>query len=410
MVIKLSREKPIVMGIGILLIAECLSKYIRVLKYADEFISVIFFLYLLFALLKRKHFTGVTKSSFLILLVILTIGISSNVISRVQTSKVAVVLDVISNFKLLVCFFGVYEYMREEDAAKCLNAFLWMARLFLICGTVLAVANLFADFGMRDAARFGIPSFRFIYSAPHIYSMAILTALLIVIQSDKKWEGCYLAMTMIQMVLTTKGTSLVWVAAVLLIVYYMKFHKRIHITMIIGLVLVGLALGQYQISNYLVREIAPRYILIKNGIANALNYFPIGSGFATYGSNMSYVYYSPLYYKYGMSVIFSFVKENITGAATDCYWPMVMGQGGFVSAVLMLYVYWKVFLLIQMGTFGKFEKSILISVFVYFITHTIGAVTPAMSSAVTMFMVIALVLKKNDASGEARISVGKRTE
>ena len=66
--------------------------------------------------------------------------------------------------------------------------------------------------------------------------------------------------------------------------------------------ILGLAccvIGSFQIRNYLINEKAPRHLFFKYSIITATEYFPLGSGFATFGSDMAAKKYSDLYVKYG---------------------------------------------------------------------------------------------------------------
>ena len=79
--------------------------------------------------------------------------------------------------------------------------------------------SLVFDIGMRGQMRFGIWGFNFIYNYAHIYSMILLFSLLIcsITIKDNKQFNKYLIVTLIQLVLTTKGTSIVTAAAIIFV-------------------------------------------------------------------------------------------------------------------------------------------------------------------------------------------------
>ena len=67
------------------------------------------------------------------------------------------------------------------------------------------------------------------------------------------------------------------------------------------------------------------------------DYFPIGTGFGTFGSYMSAKNYSPLYQMYGISNVNGLIK----GAAyfvSDSFWPMIAGQTGIVGLIAIIAV------------------------------------------------------------------------
>ena len=66
------------------------------------------------------------------------------------------------------------------------------------------------------------------------------------------------------------------------------------------------------------------------------DYFPFGSGFGTFASHASAVYYSRLYYDYGISNIFG-LQPDAPDFVSDTYFP-VLAQFGVVGACLFFYL------------------------------------------------------------------------
>lgn len=63
------------------------------------------------------------------------------------------------------------------------------------------------------------------------------------------------------------------------------------------------------------------------------DFFPFGSGFGTYGVDATKVYYSPLYYKYGLSNIWG-LSENYDSFIADTYFPVIIAQFGLLGIFL----------------------------------------------------------------------------
>lgn len=75
------------------------------------------------------------------------------------------------------------------------------------------------------------------------------------------------------------------------------------------------------------------------------DYFPFGSGFGTFGTEIAAQYYSPLYYRYGLSSFWALTEGG--SELTDCYWPAVgaeMGLFGVVLAAVLILLFFKVFI------------------------------------------------------------------
>ena len=115
------------------------------------------------------------------------------------------------------------------------------------------------------------------------------------------------------------------------------FKKRYIIPLI---VLFGFIAGD-QLEFYFTGRTARAALLI-NGFTTANTYFPLGSGFATYGTAIARDYYSPLYVQYGFARIYG-LSPNYTAFLTDSYWPAIMGEFGYFGIILVVVLIYFVF-------------------------------------------------------------------
>lgn len=389
--------------VSFLAISEMLSPSILFLKYADEIVAVWFVIYLLFSAFSRNKISKVTSSSMITIIIIISIGVVSNILCKIQVEIWPIVLDIVTAFKLFISFWGVYEMVVSSNADYILRKCLIYAKCFLWGALLFGVCSVFIDVGMRGERRFGLYAYRFIYSGAHIYAMAVLSSVIIVIYSCKIHErSLYICIAAIQMLLTTKGPSIIWAVIIFPLIHYVKKYNKITIKDIIKIVIAGLVLGRYQMSNYILNKTAPRFLLYKYGLETAFKYFPHGSGFATFGSNMSVVYYSQLYYEYGIANRWG-MSQNSPMFLNDNYWPMVIGQFGFIGLIFFGVLFYAIFRVMQKSKIERVKKAIIISAFVYLMIHSLGSSTPATSSAVTMMIIIALTLKASESNVEGKI-------
>jgi hypothetical protein len=79
-----------------------------------------------------------------------------------------------------------------------------------------------------------------------------------------------------------------------------------------------------------------RSSLYITSIKVARDYFPFGSGLASYASYFSGKYYSPLYCRYGQSNIYGLTKNRPVFVA-DCFFPQLLGQFGVVGLLLFIF-------------------------------------------------------------------------
>ena len=103
-------------------------------------------------------------------------------------------------------------------------------------------------------------------------------------------------------------------------------------------------IGWSQVEYYFVSLGArsARAQLLINSFQIAKDHFPVGAGFGTYGSYYSAIYYSPLYYKYGLNTIYGLSKE-LYSFICDSFWPMILGQAGFIGTILYALAVFKLF-------------------------------------------------------------------
>jgi len=110
-------------------------------------------------------------------------------------------------------------------------------------------------------------------------------------------------------------------------------NKKISISKFGVLALVALFLVWNQIEYYYIElNDSARSQLTQKSIQIAKDYFPIGAGFGTYGSYMSAVSYSPLYSRYGLNKIYGLQSTN-SKFISDTFWPMIIGQFGFIGLI-----------------------------------------------------------------------------
>ena len=96
-----------------------------------------------------------------------------------------------------------------------------------------------------------------------------------------------------------------------------------------------------------------------------LQYIPFGSGFASYGTYASGVYYSKLYNRFGMDHLYGLTESNPNFVA-DTYYP-VLAQFGFVG-VALFFSFWIYLTSQAMKAYrvGMKKESILVLLIVFF--------------------------------------------
>ena len=165
--------------------------------------------------------------------------------------------------------------------------------------------------------------------------------------------------------------------ALLLYIYFAKLKIKKLWPAALGTVAATLILGISQFKNYFkfgdARELmSQRELLLVDSIELARKHFPFGTGFGTFASNVSATTYSKYYVDFGYESIYGLSREN-PWFISDSFWPIVVGQGGFISFGLFVAVIvaFMVLIIRELKGNGYFLAAGL-SIFVYQIISTLA--------------------------------------
>lgn len=299
----------------------------------DDFIPAIFGMIWIKSLLGKKQFSD-EHIVFYILIIILIIGLFSNVYAGLVLNIKMIVIDLFSYTKIFFVYLGTSVLLENhKNAQRQLVKYIGkFAKIYLIISFIFGILNLFGIVNMTQQVRFGINSFSFIYSNPSQYGILVAVALgFILIDGGKQHIRLYEFIGMSVLLMTMKGMSLI-IFAVYVVMSFLRTRK-IRIWQIVLVTAVLLLVLRYQIYTYLLDSSAPRAMLLKYGFVTANSYFPFGSGFGTYGSDIAGKYYSSLYIKYGFTNRLSLLYGKET-ALNDAYLAMLLGQFGYIATIL----------------------------------------------------------------------------
>ena len=253
---------------------------------------------------------------------------------------------------------------------------------------------------MTEYERNGIKSFYFIVGFQHLFSILVLCALLIIL--SRKYDLRYILIAIVQMILTLKGPSIIWSVTILFILYYFKRDReKIDKWVYVVLLLFCIIFGQFQIQNYFLNDTAPRLVLFNYGLKTALAYFPLGSGFATYGSPVAASYYSPLYQLYGFNNKYGMSKTD-TSFLNDNYWPTIIGQFGFLGLIIALIIFVNFFYFVMKSNLRKELKAVTISCLLFIAIHSLGSSIFTTNATLILFIIMVVIIKMYDTEVEER--------
>lgn len=317
-------------------------------SYCDEIatIAVVCAAYFRFHASKNALADSMPTSSRLALVCLFAVvsaAFLGNAFCGVHASTAAILTDFLTCCKFSIALIAsIYAFACSERLSALFEI---EAKILLVVMTVLGIGNLFFDFGMGSEARFGIrASFTFVFDHPTylVFCAAGLTAFLM---KDRERNMPFIVMGMFVVLLSLRSKGFAFAGVCLLLLLTFGKSNRLSVVHIaLGLAAVAL-IGMDQYINYYQSAGSARGELARQAIAVANDYFPLGTGFATYGSAVTAQIdnYSPLYYMYGLSTVWG-LAPGAASFLSDTFWPTVLAQFGyfgliaFVALLIALFV------------------------------------------------------------------------
>ena len=261
------------------------------------------------------------------------IGLVSNYVVGVTVDAKPILIDLFACVKFPLALVSAYVVFCGKKRL-CL-VFEGEAKILLAVFLVFGILNLFVqigDFGVDP--RYGLrASFMFVFGHPEMLNLAVV-GMIIVLVTKSRQNRLWIYLALIVMCLTLRSKAFAFVAIVWFFLVTWQRNGRLRWYQIIIGLLAAALIGYDQFSYYFSLDGAARNELTRVGVEVANRFFPFGSGFASYASNITAddSYYSPLYYQYGLYMLDGLEPGKVT-FLSDTFWPIVFGQFGWIGLV-----------------------------------------------------------------------------
>lgn len=276
--------------------------------------------------IKIPHF----GMSVILLTLFISIGLLGNILSGVAKSPIPVLIDLFTCIKYpLIVMFGLRALISRNRLVECL---VWVSKISILVMVPTFLISQFVDLGMTGDVRMGIASFNFIFPHQTFLFWYLATVLLLFLSTEQSLFWICLNLFLMTTTLRTKALGFV-VIAILLTMANKKGKKSLIAAMLIGSILAAVSsMGQF--AYYFNSDGFARTEMTRVCVEVANEYFPVGSGFGTFGSNITSnrEYYSVLYEKYGLSDVWGLTPEDAS-FVSDTFWPTVIGQFGWIGLI-----------------------------------------------------------------------------
>ncbi len=381
-----------------------LTKYVSpVFLYADEVFALLgaaFVVYLGFSREKRLIIQKNTLTILVPLLIFVLCGLAANLLYGYQRMGLAL-KDLYVNLKFYLSVasgFYLLRYARPDRKLVLRHGKICTVFLFL-----LLMIDLLLDVFPHSGYRYGIKIRNLIFG--HVTYLAGTCAFLLSLFMFhyEKRNRKYIGMALLILISTVRSKALASAAAYVVLLYFVVVRKqRIKLWHILLIGTLGIYIAWDQISFYYI-ELAgrsARSVLTRTSFEIMKDYFPIGTGFGTYGSDVAGQHYSPVYVQYGFTKIHELQKE--TGFFSDTFWPIIIGQTGFAGTWSYLAVLLSLFLKtvkVRSASRGAYGAVLFIFVFLLISSTSEPTFNNAVSIPLAMMLGYALHLA-NDVGGQ----------
>lgn len=224
----------------------------------------------------------------------------------------------------------------------------------------LIICNFLFDIFPSQEYRFGIQVSKLFFShSEHLAGLQVVLMALIIgnAPSEDKVSTVCVALSIFNIAFTLRYKALIAALFAIVLLYIVMIKKQRFLKRYLVLfALMALVIAWEQVNVYFGDNVTARSALSATSISIAMDHFPIGVGFSAFGSYMSRVYYSPIYSDYLIDNVYGLMNtEGGNLFISDTFWPMILGQGGFLGLFFFVWGLFAVYKKIEM----KYETDVL---------------------------------------------------
>lgn len=379
----------------LLLLQDILQIYIAPLKYTDELSALILFLIGAVVFVKQPDRLNKGEKIIIpILFIYFVTGIIMQVNNNYQPAKLAI-LDFYLNFKFILIYLGTRVIFKDMTILKEKNGFLIkFLKTSSVAIIIIYILNyIFKVFPMAEG-RLGFQSSWLMFSHSTYLIVYCVTVIYLLTVNDYKRNIPYILLNLAAIFLTAKFKGIGFIILyIILYGFFILKDRKVNIKqLIIAGVIVCVALSPLLYSRLKIATQA-RPVMYQTSMEIAKDYFPLGTGYATFASAMSAKEYSPVYKLYNINRVYG-ISEKKSSFVCDAYWAMVLGQTGVIGFVLLVAVLILIGLNIFRAETSFREKYILAIPMLYLLISSFGESSFSNIFGVSLFFLFALHLNE----------------
>lgn len=365
-----------------------------IVSYVDEMVTVVALMYLLYCLANKRKTSPNNKKIIVYTILLNLIGVLSSFVNE-GNKLFPVIIDAFTCNKFIIVFTATMFYAQKND--RMLTILFTMNRfiraILCILGALTSLNFVFGFFPHHGYRMF-IPTQKLFFEHPNDLAYVALICAVILVFNSQRYKNDFYLLIATFIVVSTMRMRHVAMMLIIWVVYFYFIKMRLRSKFVLGIAVAAVALliGYDQFVNYYGNATETRGIVTAVSFTLANSHFPLGVGFAGYGSNMARQYYAPIYETLGFTRIWGLNFENDT-FLTDQFWPAVIGQFGWIGMILfvliLVQIYKMIAPLLKKKIFAYISALLL---FVYEILTSLGETAYYNPLAVVVFFIMAVCI------------------
>lgn len=294
--------------------------------------------------------------------IFLLIGIAANSIYAFQ-SPLAIVQDIFLNLKFYMGIVTTYYLFKNFKFDRSKHQICFHCKLLIVLFLLLTLQNKITHIYSVADMRFGINAEKIFFNHPtELASTTFFLLLILIMSSDDILDNKqYVLMAVFTIILTLRFKAIATTMLFIYMYFIVMSGRKMHALYLLPLVPFVVAVAGKEFYFYFFSDATmqmARGALSYTSLKIAKDFFPFGTGFGTFASWMSGVYYSPLYESYGISDVWGLGK-GWPALVSDVFWPMIIAQNGYIGFVLYVVIIWCLYKIIMQC--AKTDRTIFLA-------------------------------------------------
>lgn len=309
-----------------------------IFNYSDEVIGIILVAAVIFRAMKSQISLLKFERYMLIFMILFELfGIISGFTYKYQETKYMFV-DAYTCAKFFIYYLCARLLTQGKLDEKYFFSINKICKIIAVIFFVLTLHDAFLSpwFPVADF-RYFTNSVMLFFEHPEYLARASMTVIFILAYNYRYYKHniYYIIMLTIVMILTFRTKAIISTFIIyILYIYFVKFKFKSLLPVGVGAVGGAAYLGYDSLYKYyLENDSTARKVLTDDSILIAKKFFPIGSGFGSFGSSMAAQHYSKLYMKLGYYRMKGSGLEEGGNFLSDTFWPIVLAQSGWLGLI-----------------------------------------------------------------------------